>query len=92
MHLPQLSCAEVAGVGPEGIVATDPASRTRPVFPYPQVARYDGTGSVEDAADFVAADPAVRYDDHVEWLGDLPTGPTLWYDDGRLTRHRPADQ
>jgi hypothetical protein len=82
-----------SGVAPEGIVATDPASgRTRPVFPYPQVARYDGTGSVEDAADFVAADPAVRYDDHVEWLGDLPTGPTLWYDDGRLTRHRPADQ
>jgi hypothetical protein len=68
------------------------SGRTRPVFPYPQVARYDGTGSVDDAANFVAADPAVAYDDHVEWLGDFPTAPTLWYDDGRLTRHRPADQ
>lgn len=28
------------------------ANRTRPLCPYPQVARYNGTGSVEDAANF----------------------------------------
>jgi feruloyl esterase len=26
--------------------------RTRPICPYPQVARYSGTGSIDDAANF----------------------------------------
>jgi feruloyl esterase len=29
--------------------------RTRPLCPYPQVARYDGTGSIDDAANFACA-------------------------------------
>jgi feruloyl esterase len=33
--------------------ATPWASRTRPLCPYPTVARYAGTGSIEDAASFV---------------------------------------
>jgi feruloyl esterase len=46
------------GVAPERILAAaGPASpwpgRTRPLCPYPQVARYAGSGSVEDAASFV---------------------------------------
>ena len=45
------------GVPPESIVATaGPMSpwpgRTRPLCPYPKVARYRGTGSVEEAASF----------------------------------------
>ena len=32
--------------------------RTRLLCPYPQVARYTGTGSADDAANFVCADPA----------------------------------
>jgi feruloyl esterase len=32
--------------------------RTRPLFPYPQFAKYSGTGSTDDAANFVAATPA----------------------------------
>jgi feruloyl esterase len=48
--------------GPERMVATaGPASpwtgRTRPLCPYPQQARYKGTGSVEDAANFVCRVP-----------------------------------
>src|SRR5262249_12345602 len=33
------------------------ADRTRPLCPYPQVARYKGTGSVNDAANFVCNAP-----------------------------------
>jgi len=31
--------------------------RTRPLCPYPQVARYNGTGSIDDAASFACAAP-----------------------------------
>jgi feruloyl esterase len=31
--------------------------RTRPLCPYPQVARYKGSGSIDDAANFVCAQP-----------------------------------
>jgi feruloyl esterase len=50
------------GVAPDQIVATrfktgtNPASgvvRTRPLCPYPQVAHWKGTGSTDDAANFV---------------------------------------
>ena len=48
------------GVAPEQIIATkrqgdpkSPAVRTRPLCPYPQVARYKGSGSTDDAANFV---------------------------------------
>jgi Tannase and feruloyl esterase len=48
--------------------------RTRPVFPYPQVAEYDGTGSIDDAANFVAADPPVAHDGDIHWLFDPGPG------------------
>jgi hypothetical protein len=32
-------------------------------------ARHTGSGSIDDAASFVAADPASPPDDHVDWLG-----------------------
>jgi hypothetical protein len=49
------------GVAPDQIIASkrktpDPKSpliRTRPLCPYPQVARYNGSGSTDDAANFV---------------------------------------
>ncbi len=40
------------GVNTDGLPATWSAARTRPLCPYPQVARYKGSGSVEDAANF----------------------------------------
>jgi feruloyl esterase len=42
------------GVAPRTIIAsgTAPVARTRPICPYPQVARYSGSGSVDDAASF----------------------------------------
>jgi hypothetical protein len=33
-------------------------TRTRPLCPYPQVARHDGRGSIDDAASFTCAAPA----------------------------------
>jgi feruloyl esterase len=57
------------GVAPERIVATkfqagaNPESgvvRTRPLCPYPQVARYVGSGNVDDAANFKCEVPDSR--------------------------------
>jgi len=53
------------GVAPAKIIAAkfvndDPeqgVARTRPLCPYPQVARYTGSGSIDDAANFVCANP-----------------------------------
>ena len=49
------------GIAPDQIIATkrggpgltSPVVRTRPLCPYPQVARYKGSGSTDDAANFV---------------------------------------
>ncbi|MCG8921486.1 tannase/feruloyl esterase family alpha/beta hydrolase [Lentzea sp. CC55] len=43
--------------------------RTRPVFPYPLRARYDGSGSVDDASNFVAA-PGFGFADRIRWAGE----------------------
>ena len=49
-------------VAPDRIVATAGAAspwpgRTRPLCPYPRQARYSGSGSIEDAANFVCTSP-----------------------------------
>src|SRR5262249_7542462 len=48
------------GITPDQIIAAkrgvdpkSPATRTRPLCAYPQVARYKGSGSTDDAANFV---------------------------------------
>jgi feruloyl esterase len=49
------------GTAPTRIQATNMAqgrvARSRPLCPYPQVARYDGTGSTDDPANFTCAAP-----------------------------------
>ncbi|MGM1061472.1 tannase/feruloyl esterase family alpha/beta hydrolase [Saccharothrix sp. Mg75] len=61
------------GAAPDRVIATGRdeggAVRTRPVFPYPLTARYDGTGSVDDAANFVPARPSGPVRDAVDWYG-----------------------
>jgi hypothetical protein len=42
---------------------------TRPVFPYPLVARYSGKESVDDAANWVAKQPTRSEPDMFDWLG-----------------------
>ncbi|MGC2332516.1 MAG: tannase/feruloyl esterase family alpha/beta hydrolase, partial [Candidatus Acidiferrales bacterium] len=51
------------GLAPDRILAKAGTAspwpgRTRPLCPYPQVARYAGSGSIEDAANFVCRRPA----------------------------------
>jgi hypothetical protein len=50
-----------AGEAPKSIaasrVANGSVNRTRPLCPYPQVARYNGSGSIDDAANFTCAAP-----------------------------------
>ncbi|XVU29150.1 tannase/feruloyl esterase family alpha/beta hydrolase [Actinoplanes sp. CA-054009] len=57
-----------SGHQPTRIVATN-AARTRPVFPYPAVARYDGSGSIDDAANFVAYTPRNPVRTDAKWVG-----------------------
>ncbi len=45
------------------------ATQTRPVFPYPTVARYTGSGSTNDAANFVAYTPLREPRVSYEWVG-----------------------
>jgi feruloyl esterase len=49
------------GVAPDRLVAAKVVDgalqRTRPLCPYPQVARYQGEGSIDDAASFACVDP-----------------------------------
>jgi feruloyl esterase len=49
------------GVAPDILLATHSTAgkvdRTRPLCPYPQVARYKGVGSIDDAASFSCAAP-----------------------------------
>ncbi|WP_262844403.1 tannase/feruloyl esterase family alpha/beta hydrolase [Sphaerisporangium corydalis] len=63
-----------SGAEPGRIVASTSANqtpaRTRPVFPYPAVARYDGSGSTDDAANFVSSTPAHQPKDDYHWLGE----------------------
>jgi len=53
--------------------------RTRPVFPYPQIALYKGTGSIDDEANFVAAAPKTQ-PEKITWLGSASklTGYEKW--------------
>src|SRR5260370_27624072 len=52
-----------------------PVIRTRPVFPYPLRARYSGSGSIDDAANYVPVAPLVKTVDRIPWLGtDLMAG------------------
>ncbi len=59
-----------AGSGAAPLPAVDAkALRTRPVFPYPSVAEYTGHGSVDDAANYVAATGAVTDPAGYAWQG-----------------------
>jgi Tannase and feruloyl esterase len=63
------------GIAPGRTIAsqtdqTGKVIRTRPVFAYPTRATYDGSGSLDDAANFVPVTPARAPDDHVDWLGN----------------------
>jgi feruloyl esterase len=49
------------GIAPDSLTASrmenDAVVRTRPLCPYPQVARHRGTGSIDAAASFACTEP-----------------------------------
>jgi hypothetical protein len=62
------------GKAPSRIIARQRDSqnniiRSRPVFPYPQRAKYDGTGSIDDASNFVPTQPPTPPHDIIRWAG-----------------------
>ncbi|MBV9135410.1 MAG: tannase/feruloyl esterase family alpha/beta hydrolase [Chloroflexi bacterium] len=72
------------GQAPEKILATETSNglptgsvvRTRPVFAYPEQAAYSGSGSIDDAANFVGVMPSPPPNDDLKWLGqDLFRAP-----------------
>ncbi|KJH70987.1 hypothetical protein UH38_15085 [Aliterella atlantica CENA595] len=44
--------------------------RTRPIFPYPMQAKYNGKGSMDDAANFVGVMPSRIPSDRINWIGN----------------------
>jgi len=60
------------GLPPQGMPMPGAAAkpdRTRPVFPYPLTAKYSGTGSIDDARNFVAGSPEPVPAALLNWLG-----------------------
>jgi Tannase and feruloyl esterase len=63
------------GAAPTTIIAAQTGAngavvRTRPVFAYPEQARYVGTGSIDDAANFTGVMPAHAPADDFNWVGN----------------------
>lgn len=60
------------GQAPDRIIATGADSagnpRSRPIYPYPLRAKYDGTGSTNDADNFEPARPKV-WPQPIDWVG-----------------------
>ncbi len=78
---PLMSWVEM-GSAPHAIVASmfdssNTVTRTRPVFPYPTVARYSGSGSTNVAANFVPVTP--RHEPHVSlsFVGTISSRPAI---------------
>jgi feruloyl esterase len=88
------------GANPDRVVVnylTSPTdstvSKTRPVYPYPAIAKYIGAGSKDDAANFVKSDPVQRFNDRLNWVGisHYTSSHTKWYVPGepRLSSRPP---
>lgn len=56
------------GTAPDAILARG-ENRARPVFPWPAVARYDGTGDPADAASYQRAEPPALSQPVPAWIG-----------------------
>lgn len=62
------------GTPPDRIIATardtqGTVLRSRPVFPYPLRAEYDGTGNIDEANNFLPAPPLHPPHDTIRWVG-----------------------
>lgn len=69
--LPHIIAWVEQGRRPDGVIATQMEDgqvvRTRPLYAYPNFARYDGSGDVNDAANWRMARPARASNDVIDW-------------------------
>lgn len=68
------------GTAPDSFVTTRSATststvRSLPVYPYPLVATYNGTGDPAVATSYHPAPPDQSFDAHIDWLGSFSTTP-----------------
>ena len=72
--LPQIMAWVEQGTEPNGVTATQfeddgvTVKRTRPLYAYPSVARYNGTGDVNVAANWHEVAPQTMPDDRLDWI------------------------
>jgi len=71
--LPEIIAWVEKGKAPDGVTATQyeddgrTVKRTRPLYAYPTVARYNGKGDVNDAANWHPVAPKAMPDDRLDW-------------------------
>ncbi len=79
----------IAGMPPMPRATPSGVDRTRPVFPYPQTAKYNGSGSIDDAGNFSLGPAEPVPAERLQWLGSSFYTPhyELWCvgDDCRYT-------
>ena len=69
------------GIAPKSLLTTQQPSpgnpvRSLPAYPYPLMATYNGTGSVDVASSYHAALPPTHFNAHIHWLGSFsPSSP-----------------
>jgi hypothetical protein len=65
------------GQAPDRILASQVVAghtvRTRPLFPYPVIARYRGAGDIDDADNWAPHAPPVAHDDRIDWVWAPPS-------------------
>jgi feruloyl esterase len=72
--LPAIVAWVEQGTAPNGVIATQHADdgktvkRTRPLYAYPSVARYDGSGDVNEAANWHEVKATTMPDDRLDWI------------------------
>lgn len=77
VHIPRPARAQMQGVGGPGgagdagaaPAAPAVADLTRPIYPYPYIAKYIGTGSVTDAASYVQGPASLPPEELFHWFG-----------------------
>jgi hypothetical protein len=67
--------ALVKQTGGNATQTTGSVVRTLPIFPYPQVPRYSGSGSVNDASNYYAVTSTDIQQYSFSWLGENLYGP-----------------
>ena len=70
--MPGMGGMDMGGMGPGGPPQSGPPAKpdlTRPIYPYPYLAKYIGTGDIKDAANYVQGPAAPAPPEIFNWFG-----------------------